>query len=300
MAQAFSKRISRLECCGIIDPSSYEETNGAVSEQPDRAGGVDRWDSGDAYEPYVGRWSRLIAREFVRWLAVPPGSRWLDVGCGTGALTKTVLEHAAPSEVVGTDPSASYIASAGARMDDDPRARFEIGDARALRAATATFDVVASGLVLNFVPRPEPAVAEMARVTRPGGTVAAYVWDYAEGMRLIRHFWDAAGVLDPKAKELDEGRRFWLCQPEPLSRLFLTAGLEDVEVRAIEVPTYFRDFDDYWSPFLGGQGPAPSYAMSLSEERRAELRERIRASLPSNAEGGIPLNARAWAVRGVR
>jgi SAM-dependent methyltransferase len=271
-----------------------------VSEQPNRVGRVDRWDSGDAYEPYVGRWSRLVAREFVRWLAVPSASRWLDLGCGTGALTKTVLEHAAPSEVVGIDPSAAYIASAGARMDEDPRAHFEIGDAQALRAAAATFDVVVSGLVLNFVPRPELAVAEMARVTRPGGTVAAYVWDYAEGMQLMRYFWDAAGALDPKAKDLDEGRRFWLCKPEPLIRLFLTAGLEDVEVRAIEVPTYFRDFDEYWSPFLGGQGPAPSYAMSLSEQRRAELGERIRAGLPSDVEGGIPLHARAWAVRGVR
>ena len=271
-----------------------------MSEQPARAGRADRWDSGDAYEPYVGRWSRLVAREFVRWLALPPANRWLDVGCGTGALSQTVLEHAAPSEVVGIDPSAAYIASAGARMDDDPRARFETGDAQALRAPAATFDVVVSGLVLNFVPRAETAVAEMARVTRPGGTVAAYVWDYAEGMQLMRHFWDAAGALDPKAKELDEGRRFWLCRPEPLGRLFLNARLEDVEVRAIEVPTYFRDFDDYWSPFLGGQGPAPSYAMSLSEERRSELRQRIRAGLPGDAEGGIPLSARAWAVRGVR
>jgi len=271
-----------------------------MNEQPERVGGGVRWDSGDAYEPYVGRWSRLVAREFVKWLALPPASRWLDVGCGTGALTQTVLEHAAPSEVVGTDPSVAYIALARARMDGDPRVHFEIGDAQALRAAAATFDMVVSGLVLNFVPRPELAVAEMARVTRPGGTVAAYVWDYAEGMRLMRHFWDAADALDPKAKELDEGQRFWLCNPEPLSRLFLSAGLKDVEVRAIEVPTYFRDFDDYWSPFLGGQGPAPSYAMSLSEERRAELRERLRASLPSDAEGGIPLSARAWAIRSIR
>jgi len=270
-----------------------------MNKQPDRVGERVRWDSGDAYEPYVGRWSRLVAREFVKWLAVPPGSRWLDVGCGTGALIQTVLEHAAPSEVVGTDPSAAYIALAGAQMDD-PRAYFEIGDAQALQAATATFDVVVSGLVLNFVPRPELAVAEMARVTRPGGTVAAYVWEYAEGMQLMRYFWDAAGALDPKVQELDEGRRFQLCKPEPLSRLFLTGGLEDVDVRAIEVPTYFRDFDDYWSPFLGGQGPAPSYVMSLSEGRRAELREQIRASLPRDAQGGIPLSARAWAIRSVR
>ena len=271
-----------------------------MNEQPDRAGGGVRWDSGDAYEPYVGRWSRLVAREFVEWLSVPPTSRWLDVGCGTGALIQTVLERASPGEVVGIDPSASYIALAGARMDGDPRVHLEVGDARALQAGAATFDVVVSGLVVNFVPQPELAVAEMARVTRPGGTVAAYVWDYAEGMQLMRYFWDAAVTLDPKAKELDEGRRYRLCDPVPLSRLFLTAGLEDVEVREIEVPTYFRDFDDYWSPFLGGQGPAPSYAMSLSEERRAELRELIRASLPGDAEGGIPLSARAWAIRSIR
>ena len=136
---------------------------------------MDRWDSGGAYEPYVGRWSRLVAREFIKWLAVAPGSCWLDVGCGTGALTQTVLEQATPGEVVGIDPSAAYIASAGARMSDNPRARLEIGDAQALRAATAAFDVVVCGLVLNFVSQSELAVAEMARVTRSGGSVAAYI-----------------------------------------------------------------------------------------------------------------------------
>jgi SAM-dependent methyltransferase len=272
-----------------------------VGEQSYRAGGVDsRWDSGGAYEPYVGRWSRLVAREFVRWLAVPPKSRWLDVGCGTGALAQAILEQAAPSEVVGIDPSAAYVASASARMDRDPRARFEIGDAQTLRAPVASFDAIVSGLVLNFLPRAESALARMARVAHPGGTVGAYVWDYAEGMQMMRYFWDAAGALDPEAKELDEGRRFRLCRPEPLGRLFLSAGLGDVEVRAIEVPTRFRDFDDYWSPFLGGQGPAPHYAMSLSDERREELRERIRASLPSDPGGGILLTARAWAVRSFR
>ena len=268
----------------------------------EQAGPVNRtyaWDSGEAYEPYAGRWSRPVARGFLGWLAAPPGGRWLDVGCGTGALAEAVLALAAPSGVVGVDPSPAYVAFARGRVKD-PRARFEVGDAQALQEAPATFDAVVSGLVLNFVPDPERAVSEMARVARPGGAVAAYVWDYAEGMRMMRHFWDAAVELDPGARELDEGRRFPLCRPEPLADLFRGAGLGEVEARAIEVPTVFRDFGDYWSPFLGGQAPAPGYAKSLGEERRAELRERIRAGLPTNARGEHHLTARAWAVWGVR
>jgi SAM-dependent methyltransferase len=268
----------------------------------EQAGHVDRtdtWDSGDAYEPYVGRWSRLVAREFLGWLAIPAGCRWLDVGCGTGALAETILTLAAPREVVGIEPSRAYVAFARERVND-PRVRFGVGDAQAIREASATFDAVVSGLVLNFVQEPNKAVSEMVRVARPGGVVAAYLWDYAQGMQMMRHFWDAAGVLDPRAQELDEGRRFPLCKPEPLADLFQTAGLEKVEVRAVDVPTVFRDFDDYWSPFLGGQAPAPGYAKSLSEEQRAGLRERIRASLPTNSEGEHHLVARAWAVRGGR
>jgi SAM-dependent methyltransferase len=268
----------------------------------ERAGRADRagwWGSGNAYEPYVGRWSRPVAREFLAWLAVPSGGRWLDVGCGTGALSETILSVASPDEISGIDPSPEFIAFARDRVKD-PRVRFDIGDAQALRADSATFDAAVAGLVLNFVPEPGKAVAEMARVTRPGGTVAAYVWDYAEGMQMMRHFWDAAGALDPEARELDEGRQFPLCNPEPLADLFRRKGLGEVEVRAIEVPTVFRDFDDYWSPFLGGKAPAPAYAMSVSQERRAELRDRIRANLPTNAEGEHHLTARAWAARGIR
>jgi SAM-dependent methyltransferase len=154
--------------------------------------------------------------------------------------------------------------------------------------------------MLNFVPDPAAAVAEMARVVRPGGTVALYVWDYAEGMELMRHFWDAAVALDPAARDLDEGVRFPICRPEPLAMLFSGVPLAGVETRAIDVPTVFRDFDDYWTPFLGGQAPAPGYCLSLSAERRDALREQIRARLPCRADGVIPLVARAWAVRGLR
>ncbi len=259
----------------------------------------DAWASGDAYEPYVGRWSRLVAREFLPWLSVPAGSRWLDVGCGTGALSQTILHLTNPSHVKGIDRSQDYVECARARIQDI-RAQFEIADAQALPAETGVYGAVVSGLVLNFIPQPDRAMAEMVRVTRPGGSVAAYVWDYAGGMQLMRHFWNAAAALDPAAYDLDEGRRFPICQPEPLKRLFQAAGLGRVEVRPLDIATVFRDFDDYWTPFLGGQGPAPGYTMSLSEERRAVLRERIRASLPFALDGSIPLVARAWGVRGVR
>ena len=259
----------------------------------------DTWASGNAYEPYVGRWSRRVAREFLNWLALPAGQRWLDVGCGTGALSQTILQLAAPRHLKGIDRSEGYVAFAREHVRA-PQVEFETGQAEALPVETAIYDAAVSGLVLNFIPQPERAAAEMARATRPGGVVAVYVWDYAGKMQLMRHFWNAASALDPAAAELDEGRRFPLCQPEALRQLFRAAGLAQVEVRPIDIATDFRDFDDYWSPFLGGQGPAPSYTLSLSEERRAALRERIRAGLPSALDGSVPLVARAWAVRGVR
>lgn len=259
----------------------------------------DPWVSGDNYEPYVGRWSRLVAHEFLKWLAIPTGSQWLDVGCGTGALSQTILQFAEPAKIKGIDWSEGFIAFAKEHTPDS-RVQFDIGDAQSLTAETGSFDAAVSGLVLNFIPQPDRAVAEMKRVTRKGGLVAAYLWDYANRMQMIRHFFDAAVALDPNAVELDEGRRFPICQPDALSQLFESTGLHNVEVRPIEVATVFRDFDDYWSPFLGGQGPAPGYAMSLSDESRAALRERIRAGLPFASDGSIPLVAQAWAVRGER
>ena len=251
------------------------------------------WGDGDAYELYVGRWSRLVARHFLRWVGAGPRLRWLDVGCGTGALSAAILAQCDPVEVVGVDQSGAHVAWTAAHLDDH-RARFSVADAAHLPAITV--DVVVSGLVLNFLPDAGAAVRAMCE-RAPAGTVAAYVWDYAGRMDLMRHFWDAAGSLDPAAA-VDEAVRFPICHPDRLRALWQDAGLTDVAVEAIDVPTVFRDFDDYWAPFLGGQGVAPAYAMSLDEERRQELRERLRATVPAAEDGTVRLIARALAVRG--
>lgn len=257
------------------------------------------WTGGDSYEQYVGRWSRLVAQEFIRWLAIPVESRWLDVGCGTGALTQTILATTDPKTVHGVDRSEAYVESARDRIQDG-RAEFEVGNAQSLPVETAAYDAAVSGLVLNFVPQPERMISEMTRAVRKEGTVAVYVWDYAGKMQMMRHFWNAVNALDPASHDLDEGKRFPICNPEPLKRLFQDAGLHQVEVGPIDISTHFQNFDDYWHPFLGGQGPAPGYAMSLSEEQRARLRQRIYNSMPFAMDGSIPLVARAWAIRGVK
>lgn len=257
------------------------------------------WASGDAYEPYVGRWSRLVAPEFIHWLALPEGRHWLDVGCGTGALSQTILNLVDPRKVKGIDRSDAFVEYARHQVID-PRADFETGDAQSLPVEADAFDAAVSGLVLNFVPRPDQMIAEMRRAVRTGGVVALYIWDYAGKMQMMRHFWNAAAALDPAARDLDEGLRFPQCNPDSLQELVENADLSQVQVCAIDISTDFKDFDDYWSPFLRGQAPAPAYAMSLSEEKRARLRERLYNSLPFALDGSIPLVARVWAVRGVK
>jgi SAM-dependent methyltransferase len=257
------------------------------------------WASGPAYEAYVGRWSRAVAARFVPSLAAPGAAAWVDVGCGTGVLTAAVLQHAEPSSVLGVDASPAFLEVAAATIPD-PRARFEVADAAALPADDGALDVLVSGLVLNFLPDRPAALAEWRRVLRPGGILGLYVWDYAGEMQLMRHLWDAATELDPAASDLDEGRRSGFCRPEPLRELARIAGFDGVQVDAIDVPTVFRDFDDYWSPFLGGTGPAPAYVTGLPPDARDRLRERLAARLPRVADGSIPLTARAWAVRARR
>jgi len=257
----------------------------------------DTWEQGPAYERYVGRWSRDVAPRFLEWLRVPAERRWLDVGCGTGALSTAILEQCAPASVDGVEPSKGFLEAAVDQLGN--RVTFHLADAASMPLDDAAFDAVVAGLVLNFVPDLDSALAEMSRVAADGGVVGAYVWDYADRMELMRWFWDGARAVDPDAASFDEAARFPETTPEALTWRFAAAGLVDVETTEIEVPTVFLDFDDYWSPFLGGQGAAPAYAMSLDVATRDRLREWLRAHVPTRPDGSIHLVARAWAVRGI-
>jgi SAM-dependent methyltransferase len=256
----------------------------------------DRWDGAAEYESYIGRWSRPVAERFVDWLDVPAGRSWLDVGCGTGALTAAIVHRTVPASVTALDLSAELVASA-ARDIHDRRVVFLVGDAHALPLTGAHTDAVVSGLVLNFLADPVAAVAEWRRVTRPGGTVAAFVWDYADGMEPIRAFWAAATELAPADREADEAVRFPICDPARLRDVFGGAGLRAVETRTIDGEARFRDFDDYWMPFLRGVGPAPGYCAALPADRREALRARLHDRLAPSG-GPIVMRARAYAVRG--
>ncbi len=255
------------------------------------------WGASDAYEQWMGRWSRKVAPLFLDWIDVPRAADWIDVGCGTGALTAAVLDRCEPSRVVGIDSSAGFLDAARHQVSD-PRASFRPGDAQAIPEADHQFDAAVSGLVLNFVPDKEAMIRDMVRVVRPSGTVALYVWDYAGHMQVMRYFFDAANALDPRAREFDDGVQAPVCRPGPLAALFAKAGLAEVTVQAIDIPAAFASFDDYWAPFLGGTGSAPKYCMSLSEKARADLRDVVRGRLPVGPDGEILLAIRAWAVRG--
>jgi SAM-dependent methyltransferase len=259
----------------------------------------DAWTAGDRYEVYMGRWSRQITPRFLDWLALPGGLDWLDVGCGTGALSAAVLARCNPRSLLAIDPSEGFVATARGTLSD-ARAEFQVADAQALPLGGASRDAIVSGLVLNFIPDGKKALAEMRRVARAGGTVACYVWDYpGGGVEFVHAFWEAATALDPAAKDLGEDKRFPKCTPDGLTALATSAGLTQVECIPIEVPTVFGDFGDYWRPFTLGVGPAPGYCMSLAPEARQRLQDRLENSLPRSPDGTIRLNARAWAMRSV-
>ena len=259
----------------------------------------DKWTDGDAYEMYVGRWSRKTGKKFLSWMNTTPGLRWIDLGCGTGALTSQILEDHDPKSVVGIEPSEGFLKLAREKTTDE-RASFLQGSGDKIPVNDGFADVIVSGLVLNFIPDQENAMAEMMRSIKKGGTIAAYVWDYSGHVQFMRYFWDAAISLDPAAREKDEGVRFPICRPEALTELFSSAGLRDVRTAPIDILTPFADFDDYWSPFLSGIAPAPGYCASLDDTARQKLKNRLIEILPTDPDGMILLAARAWAVRGTR
>jgi SAM-dependent methyltransferase len=258
----------------------------------------DKWAAGSTYETFMGRWSRRLAPRFVSWLRIPRGVHWLDVGCGTGALAYAIGSHGHPASVVGCDTAAPFIEFARTHSPD-ARVSFVVAGVGRLPRRPEGYGSVASLFALNFFPDPGAAVREMRSLAAPQGTVSACVWDYADGMDFLRHFWDAAATVDSRARALDEGRRFPLCQPVALTDLFRGVGLGDVRCEPVEIPTAFASFDDYWQPFLGGTGPAPSYVASLDADRRELLARRLDATLPRGPKGAIALTARAWAVRGI-
>ncbi len=257
----------------------------------------DAWQAGDSYDLYMGRWSRRVAPQFLSWLGVGQGLDWLEVGCGTGALSAAILVQNQPKSLIAIDPSEGFLSKARANVPDDG-ADFRVGDAQSLPLDSESRDVIVSGLVLNFVPDREKALAEMRRVGRRGGTVGFYVWDYpGGGVEFMGAFWTAAISLDPAAADLKEDRRFPFCTADQLVDATAGAGFTSIEARALVIPTVFESFDDYWRPFTLGAGPAPGYCASLALEARQRLKEKLRESLTYDPSGSITLSARAWAIK---
>lgn len=255
----------------------------------------DSWKSVDHYDYFMGRWSGYVAQEFIEWLSPSPGLKWLDVGCGSGALSKVVIDNWEPAELTAIDQSEEFVTEAQKQLGSS--ALCKIGNALALPLKDSSVDISVSGLVLNFVPEPIKALVEKRRVTVPGGTVAVYVWDYAGMMDFLTYFWDTAVELNPKASGLHEGNRFPDTHAEALKDLFTHAGFDKIEIIPIVIKTNFRDFDDYWKPFLGNQGPAPTYVTYLNNSEKRDLREALKKRIPIQADGSIQLLARAWAAK---
>lgn len=257
----------------------------------------DSWNAGASYETYMGRWSRHVARRFLDWLDAPSDLDWVDVGCGTGALTAAILERCQPRSVHGVDPTADLVDHARSTIDD-PRVRLDVAGADALPRDDGSADIVTSALAYNFFADRPRALAEMRRVVTPGGTVSLYVWDYpGGGMGFISAFWRAAVALDARAEALAEDRRFPFCTQDALVAEFASAGLQDVVADSIEVPTSFDDFEAFWQPFTLGAGPAPGYLSILDEDGQSALKERLSHELGAG-DGPVELPARAWAIRG--
>ena len=239
-----------------------------------------------------------MAPSFLDWLNYSPNLSWLDLGCGTGALSEAIIKHCQPAHLTCTDPSPEFLKKAEERLAG--KADFAVGNAMAIPGNAESFDVIVSGLALNFFSNVPTAITEMKRVVTPNGIIAAYVWDYADRMDFLRIFWDTACELNPEACKFHEGVRFSICNASRLEAAFIEAGLVDVYTANLDINTIFKDFDDYWQPFMGGQGPAPGYVASLTDNEREALKEALYEKLNLQIDGRIKLLARAIAVKGMK
>lgn len=239
-----------------------------------------------------------MAPLFLNWLNARSNLSWLEIGCGTGALSEAIYKLSKPANLCCIDPSREFLEKTKEKLLNV--ADFDLGSASNIPKEDKSFDVVVSGLALNFFPDLAGSMAEMKRVVRITGTVAAYVWDYADRMDFLRTFWDAVSEVDPDSHNLDEGVRFPVCNANRLTQTFEKAGLKDIETSFLDQQTIFKNFEDYWNPFLGGQGPAGSYLVSTDKSRRDLLKNNLLKKLPIEEDGSIKLLARAIAVKGVR
>jgi SAM-dependent methyltransferase len=264
---------------------------------PAAGGGAPMFSRSVGYERYMGRWSRTLVPDYIAFAGVRNGDRVLDVGTGTGAVPAALATRLPASEIVRIDPSDGFIEYAKSNVTYG-RTRFEVGDAQSLRFPDATFDQTMALLVMNFVPDHEKAIREMRRVTRPGGTVSACVWDYDAGMEMIRIFWDEVVAFDPSMAPKHQRSMKFARQGE-LGALWRSAGLTDVREQPLVIEQRFASFDDYWKPFLGQAGAAGSFIRTMGEDKVLQLEERLRKRLqPDGGDGSITLKARAWCVRG--
>lgn len=260
---------------------------------------TDGWTAGTAYEGFMGRWSRALAVDYVSWLKIPPRAHWLDVGCGTGALTSAICRFGEPESVIGCDPSTTFVDYA-TRHTSLEAASFQVAGVGALPRRPGGYGCVSSLLALNFFPDPNAAIGEMMNLVHRDGVVSACVWDYSGRMEFLRHFWDVVIDIDPDSRDQDEGVRFPICSQDKLIQLFQFAGLAEVRCEALEISTRFVTFEDYWNPLLLGAGPASVYVTSLEEDARTMLAGRLRSVVFPGKDQSVDLVAGSWAVRGVR
>ena len=270
----------------------------AVSVLSGQEHGAAMFGNAEAYEGYMGRWSRLVAPLLVEFTDLPDRGRYLDIGSGTGSLASAIAERKTSASVVGIDPSKEYVAYASARNPFPKQTSFQVGDAQQLIFHDASFDAALSLLVFNFIPDPKKALSEARRVTKPAGRISAAVWDYGAGMQMLRIFWEAAVSIDAEAEKHDE-KSMPLSHAGELSDLWKQGGLENVREQPIEITMRFKSFADYWDAFLHAQGPAGAYTRGLGRDRLQALRGELKRRLPLSAEDApFVLPARVWAVRG--